>query len=81
MTGGGLPGIYRMDQMHFHWASEHTIDSKRYTSLPTTQIIFLPPIGCFCCVFLPIFDFCFSPFILFHSIHAQLYLISFLVVH
>lgn len=31
LTGGGLPGIYQMDQMHFHWASEHTIDSKRYT--------------------------------------------------
>lgn len=29
LTGGGLPGIYRMDQMHFHWASEHTIDNKR----------------------------------------------------
>lgn len=29
MTGGGLNGVYRMDQMHFHWASEHTIDSKR----------------------------------------------------
>lgn len=30
LTEGGLPGIYQMDQMHFHWASEHTIDSKRY---------------------------------------------------
>lgn len=29
LTGGGLPGIYQMDQMHFHWASEHTINSKR----------------------------------------------------
>lgn len=29
ITGGGLPGIYKMDQMHFHWASEHTIDSTR----------------------------------------------------
>ncbi|XP_055324799.1 carbonic anhydrase 1 [Sitodiplosis mosellana] len=30
ITGGGLPGIYKMDQMHFHWASEHTLDSKRF---------------------------------------------------
>lgn len=30
ITGGGLPGIYKMDQMHFHWSSEHTLDSKRY---------------------------------------------------
>lgn len=29
MTGGGLPGAYRMDQMHFHWSSEHTINSER----------------------------------------------------
>lgn len=29
ITGGALPGIYKMDQMHFHWASEHTIDNKR----------------------------------------------------
>lgn len=29
IAGGGLPGIYKMDQMHFHWASEHTIDTKR----------------------------------------------------
>jgi len=30
ITGGALPGIYRMDQMHFHWASEHTLDGKRF---------------------------------------------------
>ncbi|XP_031619739.1 carbonic anhydrase-like [Contarinia nasturtii] len=30
ITGGGLPGIYKMDQMHFHWSSEHTLDSKRF---------------------------------------------------
>lgn len=29
ITGGGLPDNYKMDQMHFHWASEHTIDNKR----------------------------------------------------
>lgn len=34
ITGGALPGIYKMDQMHFHWASEHTIDSKRYFNRP-----------------------------------------------
>ena len=26
---GGLPGVYIFDQMHFHWASEHTIDGNR----------------------------------------------------
>ena len=30
MLGGGLPGNYIFDQMHFHWASEHTINSGRY---------------------------------------------------
>lgn len=29
MTGGGLPGTFVMDQMHFHWASEHTLNSER----------------------------------------------------
>lgn len=29
MTGAGLPGVYIMDQMHFHWASEHTIEQSR----------------------------------------------------
>ncbi|KAJ6638389.1 Carbonic anhydrase 2 [Pseudolycoriella hygida] len=30
MTGGGLKGTYMMDQMHFHWASEHTLNNERY---------------------------------------------------
>lgn len=30
MTGGGLPGIFVMDQMHFHWSSEHTLNGERY---------------------------------------------------
>ncbi|CAO1439519.1 unnamed protein product [Diamesa hyperborea] len=30
VLGGGLPGNYIFDQMHFHWASEHTINSGRY---------------------------------------------------
>lgn len=29
MSGGGLPGTFIMDQMHFHWASEHTINAER----------------------------------------------------
>lgn len=28
--GGGLGGRYRFDQMHFHWSSEHTINSDHY---------------------------------------------------
>ena len=36
VSGGGLPGIYKAAQFHFHWGthnnrgSEHTIDSKHY---------------------------------------------------
>lgn len=30
MAGGGLPGTFIMDQMHFHWSSEHTINNERY---------------------------------------------------
>lgn len=29
LTGGGLPGAYVMDQMHFHWKSEHLINGQR----------------------------------------------------
>lgn len=30
MEGGGLPGKFVLDQMHFHWGSEHTVDGRRY---------------------------------------------------
>lgn len=30
IAGGGLNGNYIFDQMHFHWASEHTINGGRY---------------------------------------------------
>lgn len=30
LYGGGLPGKFILDQMHFHWGSEHTIDGVRY---------------------------------------------------
>lgn len=30
LYGGGLPGRFVLDQMHFHWGSEHTINSVRY---------------------------------------------------
>lgn len=30
MRGGGLPQKYVLDQMHFHWGSEHTINGRRY---------------------------------------------------
>ncbi|PSN46695.1 hypothetical protein C0J52_06393 [Blattella germanica] len=28
-TAGGLPGVYHLDQVHFHWKSEHTLRGKR----------------------------------------------------
>nr|XP_040226281.2 carbonic anhydrase 1-like isoform X1 [Anopheles coluzzii] len=30
MQGGGLGGRFVLDQMHFHWGSEHTLDDTRY---------------------------------------------------
>lgn len=30
MQGGGLKSKYVLDQMHFHWGSEHTVDGRRY---------------------------------------------------
>lgn len=30
LYGGGLPGKFVLDQMHFHWGSEHTIEGVRY---------------------------------------------------
>jgi len=36
VTGGGLPGTYKLAQFHFHWGaddgkgSEHTVDSNAY---------------------------------------------------
>lgn len=30
VMGGGLPGVFKFDQLHFHWGSEHTIDGERY---------------------------------------------------
>jgi len=38
VVGGGLPGIYQFEQLHFHWGSydlrgsEHTIDQVRVIS-------------------------------------------------
>lgn len=28
VTAGGLHGLYQLDEIHFHWKSEHTIDSE-----------------------------------------------------
>jgi len=36
MTGGDLPGTYKLEQFHFHWGSaddkgsEHKVDNKAY---------------------------------------------------
>lgn len=30
LYGGGLPGKFVLDQMHFHWGSEHTVNGVRY---------------------------------------------------
>ena len=29
MAAGGLPAVYRLEQIHFHWESEHTFEGKR----------------------------------------------------
>ncbi|XP_021931881.1 carbonic anhydrase 4 isoform X2 [Zootermopsis nevadensis] len=29
MAAGGLPAVYRLEQIHFHWRSEHTFQGKR----------------------------------------------------
>ncbi|CAG9765380.1 unnamed protein product [Ceutorhynchus assimilis] len=28
--GGGLPGTYQLDHLHFHWQSEHTMNNYRF---------------------------------------------------
>ena len=28
--GGGLPSTYVLEQIHFHWEAEHTIDGVRH---------------------------------------------------
>ncbi|KAK9880337.1 hypothetical protein WA026_010222 [Henosepilachna vigintioctopunctata] len=30
VEGGGLPEVYVLDHLHFHWQSEHTVDGYRY---------------------------------------------------
>ncbi|GFG32085.1 hypothetical protein Cfor_06856 [Coptotermes formosanus] len=30
MAAGGLPAVYRLEQIHFHWKSEHTLEGKRW---------------------------------------------------
>ncbi|KAJ8961671.1 hypothetical protein NQ318_021269, partial [Aromia moschata] len=30
ISGGGLIGTYRLDHLHFHWQSEHTMDGYRF---------------------------------------------------
>lgn len=29
ITGGGLPHVYSLDHLHFHWESEHTVSGIR----------------------------------------------------
>ncbi|XP_050502294.1 putative carbonic anhydrase 3 [Diabrotica virgifera virgifera] len=30
ISGGGLPNVFQLDHLHFHWQSEHTIDRYRF---------------------------------------------------
>lgn len=30
LSGGSLPSVYVLEQMHFHWSAEHTVDDVRY---------------------------------------------------
>lgn len=29
LSGGSLPSVYVLEQMHFHWSAEHTVDGVR----------------------------------------------------
>lgn len=29
LSGGSLPSVYILEQMHFHWDAEHTVDGQR----------------------------------------------------
>ncbi|XP_011343981.1 carbonic anhydrase 2 isoform X2 [Ooceraea biroi] len=29
LSGGSLPSVYILEQMHFHWSAEHTVDGQR----------------------------------------------------
>jgi carbonic anhydrase len=29
LSGGSLPSVYILEQMHFHWGAEHTVDGQR----------------------------------------------------
>ncbi|XP_050463861.1 carbonic anhydrase 2-like isoform X1 [Cataglyphis hispanica] len=29
VSGGSLPSVYTLEQMHFHWSAEHTVDGSR----------------------------------------------------
>lgn len=30
LGGAGLPSVYVLEQMHFHWSAEHTVDGYRH---------------------------------------------------
>lgn len=33
LSGGPLDSIYRLEQLHFHWMSEHAINGVKYDNL------------------------------------------------
>jgi hypothetical protein len=45
IMNGGLPGVYKFVQLHFHWGSddsrgsEHRIDGKKYKYLIYLQLL------------------------------------------
>lgn len=40
INGAGLPDVYVLDHLHFHWQSEHTLDDYRYESLIANIVSF-----------------------------------------
>lgn len=41
MAAGGLPAAYRLEQIHFHWRSEHTFQGKRWVHVLISSLLVL----------------------------------------
>lgn len=41
MAAGGLPAAYHLEQIHFHWRSEHTFQGKRWVHVLISSLLVL----------------------------------------